>query len=131
MIRRLDVLLTATILASMSSYAAAQGHGPGAQGVPGGAGLGTSRGPVFSSPAGLGQSAAQSRRQDEQHRLEAQQRRAEGEAHNRSAEARSEHAPDEHAADEARLADKNSANKDRREQRRELRGKNRGDHGRK
>ncbi len=131
MIRRLNVCLTVAIFAGMSSYAAAQGHAPGAQGGPSSAGSGMSRGPVFASPTGIAQSVAQSRRQDEQHRLDAQRRRAEGEAHNRSAEARAEHAPDEHAADEARLADKNSANKDRREQRRELRAKNRGDHGRK
>jgi hypothetical protein len=120
MVRRLDACLSAANLAGMSSS--------GEQGGPGSAGPGMSGGSVFASPAAIGQSAAQSRRPDEQHRLDSQQGRAEGEAHDRSAEAR---AWDDHAAHAARLVDKNSANRARRERRRELREKNRGDHGRK
>ena len=118
MTSRLTAALWVLILAGMSSYAAAQGRGHSAGGAPGGG----ARGPMTSSPL-------PSQRQDAQHRIESQQRRAAGEAHNRSTEARAQHPPDEHAADEARLAEKNSANKDRREERRALREKNRRSHG--
>jgi hypothetical protein len=139
MIRRISLSLAAIVLAAgISSYAAAQGHVSGHAGGPVGASPGggiTNRsiGQPLGSPSFGGSrfGTPSSQRQDETHRLEAQQRRADGEAHNRSAEARAEHAPNEHAADEATLADQNSKNKDKRSERRALKGENRGDHGKK
>jgi hypothetical protein len=111
----------------MSSCAAAEERGASAQGGPGDAESGKGRGPA--SPTATSESGAQSPRQDEQHRPDAQQGNAEGETHPGSAEFRVEHALERHAAHAARLADKNAANRDRRERHRGLRGKNRGEHG--
>ncbi len=73
-------------------------------------------------------------------RAEAEAARAEGEAnrqngedaraaHDRSAEMRAAHPPNEHAAAEAFLAEENALNAELREQRKDLRGENRGDRG--
>lgn len=66
----------------------------------------------------------------------AQRKRLEAEAHNASEQARTEHAPGEergpnveHAAPEAFIAEGNAENQNLREERRDLQGDNRGDHG--
>lgn len=104
----------------------AEERDPDAQGGPGGAESGIGRGPA--SPTATSESVAQSPRQDDQHRQAAQQGGAEGETHLGSPEFRVEHALEQHAAHAARLADKNAANRDRRERHRDVRGKNRGEH---
>jgi hypothetical protein len=128
--RKVTFCLAVIALVGASSYAAAQGHRPGAASGVGRAGPSVSGAPGGFGLGGFGaQSQSQPHRQDAPHRLEAEQRREDGQAHNRSAEQRAEHAPNEHAADEARLADQNKTNKDRRAERRELKGENRGTHG--
>lgn len=119
-----------------------------AQGRPGGAGQGAGSRPSMGQQRHMGASMrqqAEMRRQEaearrlvaEAKRQEAEARKAEAEAkraagaeHNRSEDMRELHPPDEHAADEAFLAEANAENQNLRDERPDLRGDNRGDHGR-
>ena len=119
-----------------------------AQGRPGGAGQGAGSRPSMGQQRHMGasmrqqdemrrqeaqarrQAAAAKRQESETRRAEAEAKRAEAEENNRSEEARAEHPPDEHAADEAFLAEANAENQNLRDERPDLRGDNRGGHGR-
>ena len=75
------------------------------------------------------QTAEAQRLEAERRKAEAEAKRAEGEAHNRSEEARAEHPPNEHAAIEAIIAEGNADNQEVRDERSDLRGESRGEHG--
>jgi hypothetical protein len=113
MSRRLRLCIAVAVLAGASSFAVAQGRAGGAGRAP--AGVGSS--PVTGGQAPNGRLGTDGR-QDALKKLEAERRRSEAEAHNRSADARAEHAPNEHAADEANVAEGNAEKKDARSEQR-------------
>ena len=74
--------------------------------------------------------ATETRRQEaELRKAEAENKRIAAEENNRSEESRTEHPPNGHAADEAFLAEENAESQNLRDERPDLRGDNRGDHG--
>ncbi len=142
MVRLMSVSATLVFLLALSMSVYAQGHRPV------GAGSGAGNRPSMSQhrdrPDVMRQQSEMRRQEAEARRLaaeakrqeavarqaEAEARRAAAEEHNRSEEARAEHPPNEHAADEAFLAEENAENQNLRDERPDLRGDNRGDHGR-
>lgn len=139
MIRHVSLCLVFAAAVAAGPAAYAQGHRPAGAGGPASAGGPTSAaGQSFGHAPTFGGSLDSQRLHSDAgqatadaNRAAAEAKRQAGRSHNKSEEKRAAHPPNEHAADEAFLAEQNAGNKDLRDQRKDLKGKNRGDHGKK
>lgn len=135
---QMGACIVLAVLGGIGTAVHAQGHRPSTPGT-----QGLSRAPTVGNPLGFEQLGsferlnAEARRQHtearraaaEARREEAQRKRQEAQARNKSDEARAKHPPNQQAASEAFLADQNAENQTLRDERKQTKEKNRGDHG--